>query len=98
MGSGPAAAAAETQGKCKGMTRYLVAFAFVALAGTAVAQTSQPQPRTNEPENGQAQSSQEQDKNERLICRRLAPAATGSAMGHRRCLTAAQWRALNARR
>jgi len=80
------------------MTRYLATFAFLALAGAAVAQTSQPQPRTDEPENEQAQSSQDQGKNERLICRRLAPAATGSAMGHRRCLTAAQWRALNARR
>jgi hypothetical protein len=80
------------------MTKFLVAFASVALAGTAIAQTSQPRQEAEETENSQAQQTQEQGKNERLICRRLAPAATGSAMGHRRCLTAAQWRAINARR
>ena len=80
------------------MTKFLVAFVSVALAGTAIAQTSQPRQEAEETDSNQAQQTQEQDKNERLICRRLAPAATGSAMGHRRCLTAAQWRAINARR
>jgi hypothetical protein len=78
------------------MTRFIVAFASLALAGTAVAQSEQPRERTDENE---IQQSQQQgggeEKGERLICRRLAPAATGSAMGHRRCLTAAQWRAVN---
>ena len=80
------------------MTKFLVAFASVAIASTAIAQTSQPRQEADEPENGQAQQTQDQDKNERLICRRVGAAATGSTMGHRRCLTAAQWRALNARR
>ncbi len=80
------------------MTKLLIAFASVAIAGSAIAQTSQPRQEAEETENGQAQSQQEQEKGERLICRRLQPAATGSAMGHRRCLTAAQWRILNARR
>ena len=78
------------------MTRFIVAFASLALAGTAVAQTEQPRERADENEMQQTQQTQSgQEKNERLICRRLSPAATGSAMGHRRCLTAAQWRALN---
>ncbi len=80
------------------MTKFLVAFVSVAVAGTAIAQTSQPRQEAEETDSNQAQQTQEQGKNERLICRRLAPAATGSAMGHRRCLTAAQWRAINARR
>ena len=80
------------------MTKFLVAFVSVALAGTAIAQTSQPRQEAEETDSNQAHQTQEQDKNERLICRRLAPAATGSAMGHRRCLTAAQWRAIKARR
>jgi hypothetical protein len=79
------------------MTRFILAFAAFALAGTAVAQTEQPRERTDENEMHQAHQAQQggEEKNERLICRRLSPAATGSAMGHRRCLTAAQWRALN---
>ena len=79
------------------MTRFIVAFASLALAGTAVAQTEQPRERTDENEMQQSQQQQQggEEKGERLICRRLSPAATGSAMGHRRCLTAAQWRAVN---
>ena len=80
------------------MIKFLVAFASVALAGTAIAQTSQPRQEAEEVENSQTQQTQEQEKGERLICRRVGAAATGSTMGHRRCLTAAQWRALNARR
>lgn len=79
------------------MTKLLAAFASFALAGTAIAQTEPEQPRTEPNTTEQAQPQQEQEKNERLICRRLSPAATGSYMGHRRCLTAAQWRALNRR-
>lgn len=79
------------------MTKLLAAFASLALAGTAVAQTEPEPPRAQTNESEQPQPQQEQEKNERLICRRLSPAATGSSMGHRRCLTAAQWRALNRR-
>lgn len=78
------------------MTRFIVAFASLALAGTAFAQTEQPRERTDQNEAHQNHAQQGgEEKGERLICRRLAPAATGSAMGHRRCLTAAQWRAVN---
>lgn len=77
------------------MTRFIVAFASLALAGTAMAQTEQPRERGEENETHQNHQQPGQEKGERLICRRLAPAATGSAMGHRRCLTAAQWRAIN---
>lgn len=79
------------------MTKFLVAFASLALAGTAIAQAEPEQPRNEESQSEQAEPQPERGKNERLICRRLAPAATGSVMGHRRCLTAAQWRALNRR-
>lgn len=77
------------------MTRFIAAMASLALAGTAVAQTEQPRERADENEAHANHQQEGQEKGERLICRRLAPAATGSAMGHRRCLTAAQWRAIN---
>ena len=78
------------------MTKFFVAFASLALAGTAFAQTEQPRERTDAADSQHETNQQQgQEKGERLICRRLSPAATGSAMGHRRCLTAAQWRALN---
>ena len=76
------------------MTKFLVAFASLALAGTALAQADEPESQ-DRPDNAQTQSQREPEAKERLICRRLAPAATGSALGHRRCLTAAQWRAIN---
>ena len=83
------------------MTKFLVAFASLAIAGMAAAQTEQPRTRQDqaqaEDETSQDRQEQAQQKQERLICRRVGMAATGSSMGHRRCLTAAQWRALNQR-
>jgi hypothetical protein len=81
--------------KERDMIRFIVASASLALAGTAFAQTEQPRERTDQSEANATHHQQGEEKGERLICRRLAPAATGSAMGHRRCLTAAQWRAIN---
>lgn len=75
------------------MTKFLVAFASLALAGTALAQADEPESQ-DRPDNAQTQQ-REPEAKERLICRRLSPAATGSQLGHRRCLTAAQWRAIN---
>ena len=79
------------------MTKFHVAFVALFLSGAAMAQSSDPQPQTGVTENPESSAAQAEEKNERLICRRTGPAATGSQMGHRRCLTAAQWRALNRR-
>lgn len=77
------------------MARLLIAFAPLALTGAALGQTDEPPAQGEQAENSQARPEREPETKERLICRRLNPAATGSQLGHRRCLTAAQWRALN---
>ena len=76
------------------MTKLLVAFLSLSLAGTAMAQADEPELQ-DRPDSAQNQQQREPETKERLICRRLSPAATGSQLGHRRCLTAAQWRAIN---
>lgn len=77
------------------MTKLLVAFASLVLAGTASGQTDELPSQGALAESAQARPNREPKAKERLICRRLSPAATGSQLGERRCLTAAQWRALN---
>ena len=76
------------------MSKLLIALASLALAGTALAQADEPESQ-DRPDNAQTQQQREPEAKERLICRRLSPAATGSQLGQRRCLTAAQWRAIN---
>lgn len=80
------------------MKSVVVAFALVTAATAAIAQSSQHQNAQTTGQQGQEGAAKADQKGERLICRRVGAAATGSQLGHRQCLTAAQWRALNQRR
>lgn len=80
------------------MTLLAVAYLLFAAQNNHVADHApQPEGHSNAPaaQTGQAPAAPA----ERLICRRVGRAATGSTLGgDRRCLTAEQWRALNSRR
>lgn len=80
------------------MTLLAVAYLLFAVEG-AHQGTEQPQGRAQSAPSEQQEGRQPAAENERLICRRVGQAATGSSLGgDRRCLTAEQWRALNRRR
>jgi len=80
------------------MTLLAVAYLLLAAQSNHVADHApQPEGHSNAPavQAGQAPAA----KSERLICRRVGRAATGSTLGgDRRCLTAEQWQAVNQRR
>lgn len=80
------------------MKSFAFAIALVTIATAAAAQSSQSQNVQPSSQQRQAGSAKGDEKAERLICRRVGAAATGSTLGHRQCLTAEQWRARNQRR
>ena len=75
--------------------KSLLVATLILTATTAVsAQTGPTQEESDASEREQDEAQQPEQKNERRICRRVGEAATGSTLGHKRCLTAEQWRRL----
>ncbi len=80
------------------MKSIFVAFALVTAATAAIAQSNQHHDAQPTARQGQEGATKADGKSERLISRRVGAATTGSALGQRQCMTAAQWRAWNQRR
>jgi hypothetical protein len=80
------------------MKALAVAFALTTAAAAAAAVPSDPSQNTQPTSPQQQEAAKGDEKADRLICRRVGSAATGSTLGHRQCLTAEQWRARNRRR
>ena len=81
------------------MKSIVVALALITAGSAAFAQSSASQGDQSDAVQAQQDSAQKgKEEAEELICRRVGPAATGSQLGQRTCLTREQWRARNRRR